>query len=188
MSEVEKQESQKTVVAFIAGLIIGGLLVWVFGGNDRDQNEEVEEENEVVEEMIDLDTVEENDDVVDTSTASNVEMTLVEDVQVMETGEAELDVDNQPAGSSVVISSATFPNDEGWIGVRDYVDNEPVGLLGVARYSKEQGLIPTEVELLRATEAGETYAVVFYTESGNREFDLREDFVIEGTVETFRAQ
>ena len=31
-SDVEQNDSQKTVVSFAAGLLIGGLLVWAFGG------------------------------------------------------------------------------------------------------------------------------------------------------------
>ena len=32
MAELQKEESQKTVVSFIVGLLIGGLLVWAFSG------------------------------------------------------------------------------------------------------------------------------------------------------------
>ena len=38
MSEQEKQESQKTIVAFAAGLLIGGLLVWVFAGSPKTED------------------------------------------------------------------------------------------------------------------------------------------------------
>ena len=48
MTEQEKKENQKTVVAFAAGLLIGGLLVWVFGGSAKtekvaDQNTDAKE-------------------------------------------------------------------------------------------------------------------------------------------------
>ena len=33
--EEEKREGQKTVVAFISGLLIGGLLMWVFGAQPK---------------------------------------------------------------------------------------------------------------------------------------------------------
>ncbi len=36
MTDVETQASQRTVIAFISGLLIGGLLVWVFSGNPED--------------------------------------------------------------------------------------------------------------------------------------------------------
>ena len=32
MAEQLKEESQKTVVSFVVGLLIGGLLVWAFSG------------------------------------------------------------------------------------------------------------------------------------------------------------
>ena len=36
----EKQEGQKTVVSFIVGLLIGGLLVWAFSGPSVDAPED----------------------------------------------------------------------------------------------------------------------------------------------------
>jgi hypothetical protein len=68
------------------------------------------------------------------------------------------------------------------------------GILGAARYSESQGLIPTEVELLRATEADTTYAVVFFTEDGSVDesgglyFDPADDQQIPGIMTTFTAQ
>ncbi len=58
----------------------------------------------------------------------------------------------------------------------------------MARYSKEQGLVPTEVVLQRATTGGDRYAVVFYTESGDRVFSLADDVQIQGIFETFGAK
>ena len=48
----EKQEGQKTIVSFIVGLLIGGLLVWAFSGpeasapkmnDEKNKTEEVKE-------------------------------------------------------------------------------------------------------------------------------------------------
>ena len=36
MAEQQKEESQKTVVSFVVGLLIGGLLVWAFSGKGGD--------------------------------------------------------------------------------------------------------------------------------------------------------
>lgn len=191
MSEQEKQESQKTVVAFIAGLLIGGLLVWVFSDTPQptpsdDSVEQAEEsqdsENEPAEE-----SSESTQDAEDTSSTPQAS-TPAPEVPVLQTGEGEVVVSNQPADTAVVLDSATFPTDEGWIGVRDYVNGQLTGILGVARFSKEQGLVPESVPLQRATEAGMTYAIVFFNESGDREFKVADDSQIEGIFGTFTAQ
>ena len=52
MSEAEKQESQKTVVAFITGLLIGGLLVWVFSATPEDKKLPVENKVSQNEEIV----------------------------------------------------------------------------------------------------------------------------------------
>ncbi len=180
MSEQEKQESQKTVVAFIAGLLIGGLLVWVFSGSPEakehmDHDDSVEES-----EMMEGGT-----DSEDSDSDTAVPSTPVAELPV---GDGDASVMDQDAGLEVSLAGATFPSDEGWIGVRDYADGQLAGLLGVVRYSQEQGLVPQSIVLQRATEPGNTYAVVFYSENGDRVFNLAEDVQVSGAVETFVAK
>ena len=183
MTEEDKQDTQKTVVAFIAGLLIGGLLVWVFGGNSQ-MVEEPNDDNDDDSAVIDTSKEKETN----TSPADSSDDAEVVSVPVLPTGDGAVTIVDQEAGDVVLIEGATFPTDEGWIGVRDYENGQMTGLLGVARFSKEQGLIPTEVELLRSTQAGGEYAIVFYTESGDREFNLAEDTQLEGMVDTFTAK
>ena len=185
MSEQEKQESQKTVVAFVAGLLIGGLLVWVFGGTpdtktvtDETVADETTETTEVSDETGDVTASEETDETPE----------AVVEIAELPVGNAAVSVKDQTAGTAVSLEGATFPSDEGWIGVRDYVDGQLTGLLGVVRYSKEQGLVPETIILQRATQPGKTYAVVFYSESGDRKFNLAEDVQVGGVVETFTAK
>ena len=187
MSEQEKQESQKTVVAFVAGLLIGGLLVWVFGGTPETTPTEKDtaKDYESSESAETAGTESENNDSDNkTDDGSSTEPTIIE----LPIGNASVSVADQPAGTTVQLDGATFPADEGWIGIRDYVDGQLTGLLGVARYSKEQGLVPESVVLQRTTTPGKTYAVVFYSESGDRKFNLAEDVQVGGVVETFTAK
>lgn len=192
MSDEEKQESQKTVVAFIAGLLIGGLLVWVFGGAPQEEttpgtdNGADTEENGATDDTPG-DTGENGEDT-NVDDDSNQDTGNDEPVAELPTGDGAASVSNQPAGATVALDSATYPTDEGWIGVRDYVDGEVAGILGVVRYSKEQGLVPEEIILQRATAPGNTYAVVFFNESGDREFDPAEDAQVGGVMDTFTAQ
>lgn len=178
------QEGQKTVFAFIAGLLVGGLLVWVFAG---DSAEHMADETDNSASIIDSTdsgssngTPASNDAGDSTSSQDNTSSVV--------SGPGSIVVDDQSAGSVVMLEDVTFPNDEGWIGVRDYDNGQLTGLLGVARWSLEQGLVPDEVELLRPTEAGGEYAVVFYSESGDREFSLAEDVQLDTTVAVFEAE
>jgi hypothetical protein len=185
MSEQEKQESQKTVVAFIAGLLIGGLLVWVFNG-PTDTNV-ADETNDEVTEVTQSNGNNQNDDEED-SNDDNASGTIVAELPELPVGDGEVSVADQEASMTVSLAGATFPSDEGWIGVRDFVDGQMTGLLGVVRYSKEQGLVPENITLQRPTVAGNTYAVVFYSENGDRVFNLAEDVQVGGVVDTFVAQ
>lgn len=186
MNATEKQESQKTVVAFVAGLLIGGLLVWVFsspddGGDvDRMQDDESAEVDDVM-----------NDDVRDTtSRGNNGTMTETETAPaetVAAPADANITVSDQMAGNVVVLDQVTFPAANGWVVVREY-DNDVAGnTLGAARFDTQTGLIPQSVTLLRATEAGHDYQVVFYIENGDDEFSLTSDSEVTGVVGMFSA-
>jgi hypothetical protein len=175
----EKQEGQKTVVSFIVGLLIGGLLVWAFSGPSAEApKKEMKEEGEKSEEVKSEETKEEA-----ATTASEEES-----APVLSVGEGKVVVDAQTGGNFVALASATYPVAEGWIGVRDYSDGRLGGLLGVARFSEEQGLVPTGIPLQRATVSGKEYAVVVYTESGDRQFNLAEDKQLDSVFATFTAQ
>ncbi len=181
MSDQEKQEGQKTVVSFVSGLLIGGLLVWAFSGSPKeDKSVEPGTEATTAGEVTDA-TSNENtatgDQAIDTDAGSS-----------MVVGDGSLTVMDQPAGTSVALESATFPTDEGWVAVRSYVDGNLGSILGAARYSKEQGLVPTSVALLVPTLAGREYAVVFFSEDGNRDFNLDGDAQIESGMTTFTAK
>jgi len=181
MSEQEKQENQKTIVAFAAGLLIGGLLVWVFGGAPKADEPE---------EDVNATTTEQVGEEIELNDATSTDEDTDEETEtpVMNTGTGAVQLNDQTAGTRVTLESATFPSDEGWIGVRDYANGQLAGILGVARFSKEQGLIPQEIVLQRATKAGSTYAIVFYSESGDRVFSLADDVQVDGVVKTFTAK
>jgi hypothetical protein len=178
MSEQEKQESQKTVVAFAAGLLIGGLLVWIFGGTPaKDKHDEEMKKDDTQGEEI---TLEQKSDE-----EQKVEMEKAPEMMV---GEGKAEVKAQSAGKMVKLESTTFPSDEGWIGVRDYADGKTGYILGVARFSKSQGLVPSEVSLVRSTVAGKEYAVVYFKEDGDKKFNAAKDTQLEGVVSTFKAE
>ncbi len=188
MSDVEKQEGQKTVVAFIAGLLIGGLLVWVFSSSEpavAPYNEAGETTSEAAET-----TGATTNTRGETNTNTDSPVAEIE-IAELPVGDGAIAVSDQAAGSLVKVDSASFPLTDGWIAIRDYNDGAVGGILGAARFSQSQGLVPTEVELLRATEAGMTYAAVFFTEdgsvngSGSLYFDPANDQQIEGVVSEF---
>ncbi len=106
MSEAEKQEGQKTVVAFITGLLIGGLLVWVFSSSPENQPAEIMESEDTTEE-----STMKNDDSeeVVVSTEKPSETARVTPV----VGNGSLDVTDQDAGDSVVLGEVKYPSEAG---------------------------------------------------------------------------
>ncbi len=172
MSEVETQENQKTVVAFITGLLIGGLLVWVFSSTPEGKTKETPNEEAKTE-------VSQND--------SKNESTKTETISADVIGEGSVVVADQKAGKTISLGETKFPTKKGWVVVRDYANNKAGNILGAARYSSEEGLAPKTVELMRDTVANSTYQVVFYTNNGDTGFKLGEDTVIDGIATTFKA-
>ena len=175
MSEQLKEESQKTVVSFVVGLLVGGLLVWAFTGNNSeapkkqmDEDKEIKSEKEVA-----------TKEAVGTDTAEKIEVPV---------GEGAVKVSEAGAGMSVSLADVTFPAKEGWVGVRNLNDGKLGMILGVARFSAEQGLNPKQIELLTPTVSGREYAIVFYSESGDRKFNLAEDVQLPGEFAKFVAK
>jgi hypothetical protein len=174
MSDVEKQESQKTVVAFITGLLIGGLLVWVFSSSPEEKKLPTENQENATEEVAKSENTTEVIGAAKNETAEVI-------------GEGSIVVPDQTAGTVVTLGELTFPTKSGWVVVRDYMDGVPANVLGAARYSAEEGLTPTTVELMRGTTAGGSYQVVFFTNAGESSFSISEDQLIDGISATFKA-
>ena len=177
-SDAETQDRQKTVVAFVAGLLIGGLLVWVFsssiGSTRTDDENGFDVNNDDSGELLDDDGGMSNGDADDGSANGPTP-----------DGDGSLEVNDQAAGQTVVIADVSYPTTGGWIVVREMGGR----ILGAARYDTEVGLLPTSVTLLRATETGDDYEVVFYSEDGDRQFRTAFDAQISGTATTvFTAQ
>jgi len=190
MTDAEKQERQKTVVAFIAGLLIGGLLVWIFSSSSSTSEEAAEQAavNSAGDDQAMMDDTKE-----DTMTGHNDTGMTSSDMDtsmdsVISSGDGSISVGSQPAGMEVKLARVTYPTTDGWIVVRDYADGVAGGILGAARYSTTVGLLPESVELLRATEAGSKYQVTFYTENGDLVFDTMTDMPMTGAEVYFFAE
>ena len=193
----EKQEGQKTVVSFIVGLLIGGLLVWAFSGPaadapdskvDGDKIEKTDGETDVKEGSKE-DAA--NNDVSNDSSSSETSVADKAPVEkaVLEVGEGDIKLAaEQSVGTSIPLESATYPVKEGWIGVRSYNNGQLGSLLGVVRFSEEQGLVPSDIILQYPTTSGNEYAVVIYSESGDRKFNLAEDVQIDKIFSTFKVK
>lgn len=182
----QNQEGQKTIVAFVVGLLIGGLVVWMFVGSPAEAPEKVEtddteESNEVDQE----DEIESSDSEEDSNATNNDEEN---DEVTLETGDGSVSVSNQPAGSEVSLDAVTYPITEGWIGVRDYNGDRLGNLLGVVRFSQSEGLVPEKVILQRATTAGNKYAIVFYHPSESNDFNLATNAQVDEVFATFTAE
>lgn len=161
----ESEKNQKTVVAFIAGLLIGGLLVWVFFGTGKDDAAPARVQNGA--------SSAQSTGTPSGSTASDTSSTGTSDTS---RGDGSITVDDQPAGTHVTIAHVDMPVANGWVAIQEVFEGDVLGrVLGAARYAQGEGLTPSEVELLRATTAGTEYRAVLYAENGDNLFRLGED-------------
>jgi len=167
--EQRSEDSQKTLVAFIVGLLIGGILVWAFTGPSKNTPT-----NDV------------KKDEATASTTTEDKGATAEQTGIKTGDTADVKISDQAAGKTVKIDSATYPVEEGWIAVRDYQDDKEGFVLGAVRFSKHDGLNPMEIELQRPTIAGHKYAISLYQETGDN--DWGNDKKLEGIFGTFTAQ
>lgn len=182
MAEAEQQQdTSKTLVAFVVGLLIGGMLVWAFSGPSADAPEPNATDETTQETTTEETTTEESEESVsDDETAT--------DTPTMEIGDGAVEVSDQPAGMSVTLDRATYPVEEGWIGVRDYDNGQLSFIKGVVRFSEAANLVPQDIVLQVPTQPGQEYAVVMFTEDGDNAFNPAGDVQIDQIFATFTAQ
>ncbi len=199
MAEEEKQEGQKTLVAFVVGLLIGGMLVWAFSGSPEDNDNDLSDMSDGAANLLDK-AAETGDNAVDTvagvaggaaatagDVANRISAVSEATVKSLEVGEGEVAVANQPASLSVALDTAVYPVSEGWIGVQEYENDSYGFLLGVVRFSESDNLVPEVITLQRPTIAGQKYAIVIYEEDGDLEW-TRSDRKLDEVFDTFTAE
>jgi hypothetical protein len=168
----QHEDSQKTLVAFVVGLLIGGMLVWAFSGPGKNVTKESQK----------------TDEVTASSTEQSKDATSTKEAAKLQVGDGKIVVEDQKASKFIEMKNAEYPVKEGWIGIRQY-DNDKLGyILGVNRFSASQGLIPGKIELLQSTVPGKKYAVVVFKEDGDFKFNLAKDTQIDTIYSTFTAQ
>ncbi|MCU0678752.1 MAG: hypothetical protein MUF19_04235 [Candidatus Pacebacteria bacterium] len=179
MTDVQKEESQKTVVSFIFGLLIGGLLVWAFvGGNGGEHKDDIHNEDGTESAT----STDDNMDAAGTSTPEAVTMAT------LPVGDGKVVINDKKAGREVKLAEVTYPIEEGWIGVREYNDGKLGYINGVIRFSKAGNMVPTTIPLVTPTVAGREYAVMMYTNGGDKSFNSASDKQIDTVFAIFTAE
>lgn len=183
-AEEQQQDNSKTLVSFVVGLLIGGMLVWAFSGPDhKDHHEHSEDDHNASEMSEDMESeeMEENDqDPAAEDTADATPELII--------GDGSVEVSDQASGLSVTLDRAEYPVEEGWIGVRDYNNGQLSFIKGVVRFSAAAGLVPENIVLQVPTQPGQEYAIVMFTEDGDNTFNPAGDVQIDQIFATFTAQ
>lgn len=175
------QQNQRTIAAFITGLLVGGLLVWIFataaGQDNGEAHDHAEDDHSALEDDHDDEHGDDNGPVRPTDDEGQ--------------GTA-LDVHNQPAGNSVEVAYVEYPAGDGWLVVHRTANGELGGAIGATRFDTDAGRFPTSIPLVAPTVAGQTYEVMFYSENGDRQFSTAADrpLLVDGEriSTTFTAQ
>jgi hypothetical protein len=186
MAASEQQDGSKTLVSFIVGLLIGGMLVWAFSGpsnqsNTVDKAGNDEEAGEMMEAGEGSEEMVEGEEVAS-------EETVAAPVLTLPVGDGSVVVNDQPASASIVLERATYPIEEGWIGVRDFNNGQLGFIKGVVRFSAAAGVVPENIILQDSTRAGQQYAVVVFSDNGDNAFNPAGDVQIDQIFATFTAQ
>jgi hypothetical protein len=178
-AEQQQQDGSKTLVSFVVGLLIGGMLVWAFSGPTA---------TAPTDQVTTDDATEMTEEATDESTDASETDADTPAVVTLPVGNGSIIVNDQPASASIVLDRATYPVSEGWIGVRDYNNGQLGFILGVVRFSEAGALVPENIILQRPTQVGQEYAVVVFTEDGNNAFNPAGDVQVDEIFSTFTAQ
>jgi hypothetical protein len=175
MEAEQQQNNQKTIVAFIAGLVIGALLMWVFGAQPKkDANSDMAQD----------DTQEQTSDTSTAESSSNTGGEGSAAVSVAKptvtAGAGSVAVANQKAGAKVALGDIKYPSEAGWLAVHAVEGGAMGGVLGASRYNTMDGLAPTSIDLLAPTVAGAEYWVVFHEDNKDGKYTSAGDKVMMG--------
>ena len=82
-------------------------------------------------------------------------------------------IDTQTPGITVLVEHVEL-NTAGWVVVHEIDSGHVLNALGAQRLDSgnHEGVV---IELLRATDPGREYAIVLYSDNGNKEFEVRGD-------------
>jgi heme-binding NEAT domain protein len=184
--EAEQQQGQKTVVAFISGLLIGGLLMWVFSAEPKkDMNKDIKKDD-----AKEVATGEQPTEAAPTTEAPTEVIAPAAEVTL---GAGSIALGAIKAGTKVALGDMKFPAEGGWVAVHQMEGENLSTVLGASRFDTKTGLIPKEVELLASMKQGDTYAVVFHGTDGNRAYSSKTDLVLKNAEgkflgSTFKAE
>jgi hypothetical protein len=156
------------------------MLVWAFSGPDADAPQTIVNQEET-------ETTEAENEATATTDETNSETEVV-DTPALVVGDGTVEVNNQPAGMSVELERATYPIEEGWIGIRDYDNGQLSFIKGVVRFSAAGSLVPQDIVLQVPTQPGQEYAVVMFSEDGDNIFNPAGDVQIDQIFATFTAE
>lgn len=183
MSETQtpQNDTSKTFVAFVAGLLLGGIIVWMFSGpSDNKDHMDDDHKDDVV--MMD-ESATATDSEINDATDANDEAPAA----ALPQGDGSVAVSDQPASDLIAIDRVVYPIAEGWIGVRDYNDGQLGFIKGVIRFSASAGIAPEAIPLQLGTVAGDTYAVVMFKDNGDAVFSPAGDVQLPDIYSTFTA-
>ncbi|MAZ67701.1 hypothetical protein CL652_02955 [bacterium] len=157
----------KTIFSFIGGFAVGFLIVWSWNAYTDRPALDVPAEATAPANLI----VQESkapDAIVSGNIESTAESTNIE-------------VRDQIAGERVAVASATLSSD-GWIVIHEENNGLIGNALGAVR--RNAGTYQNiEVPLLRSTIANLRYWVVLYSDNGDKQFSLRDDFPLRDNAE-----
>jgi hypothetical protein len=174
MEADQQQGSQKTVVAFISGLVIGALLMWVFGSQPPKNVKEDTKMDNAQEQA----ATENTEEAAPSGEQGSAEVSVSN--PAVTAGMGSVAVANQKAGSQVALGEIKYPTEAGWIAVHAVENGTMGGVLGASRYNTKEGLTPTTVDLLAPTVAGAEYWVVFHEDNKDGKYTSAGDKVMNG--------
>lgn len=159
MNALSDKQNQKLIVSFLAGVLVGALLLWMW----------IATKGALVRVPVQKEPV--TEEIMKEQTATAQDSNVFNAPNQLRNGS--IVVSNQPAGAKVLVDRAVLDED-GWVVIHEGTASHIGNALGAARFDK--GEHSGVVELLRATMKGEMYRAVLYRDNGDREFSLDSDF------------